>query len=642
MTDIFIKLLNISITAGYLVLAVVLARAVLKKAPKWVSCVLWAMVGIRLVLPFSLKSVLSLIPSAQTIPEDIAVTAVPSINSGLSYLNDAINPVISEKLSPSVTEGPNPMETLLTVAAAVWVAGIIAMLLYGAISYLRLKRRVAPSIKSEGNVYYCDVIDSPFILGIFRPRIYLPSDIDEKNLSYVVSHELSHIKRGDHFWKPLGFLLLSVYWFNPLIWVAYILLCRDIEKACDERVVKDMSVEDKKGYLEALVSYSVERKMISACPLAFGETNVKGRVKSVLNYRKPAFWIMIASVAICIAVSVFFLTDPIGDEQKGAAGEYGAPISVRYDNGEGLVTQIEDYSSQTICSLLNNGRWIKETPNCSADFELDFGGKSVKYHSECGTFYDVEKGKSLELNEKEKLSVNRLIFALVEPNHQRLAELMEKVPQYFGLDASEGLTVYIGELARGSYGCKLVAGNASNDDRASEVMRLSSVGVYDMKLILSTYDLPIDKVSVKHYQPLHSSYLCTYTESCEKRVYSILFKDEALRMANLHAEYPEFFGLDMKKGFRVYVIQTDFYDYKCVLKSGAPTESNVMDDSWQEVMDSNGVCIDDMRLILESYGAKKENVSVYAATMLNDDNELYVIAEFDSYTEKIKKMLFDN
>lgn len=635
MTDIFIKLLNISITAGYLVLAVVLVRALLKKAPKWVSCVLWSMVGIRLVLPFSLKSVMSLIPSAQTIPEDIAVTAVPSINSGLSYLNDAINPVISEKLSPSVTEGPNPMETLLTVAAAVWVAGILAMLIYGAISYLRLKGRVAPSIKCEGNVYYCDEIDSPFILGVFRPRIYLPSDIDEKSFSYVVSHERSHIKRGDHFWKPLGFLILSVYWFNPLVWVAYILLCRDIEGACDERAVKDMTVEDKKGYISALVSYSVERKMISACPLAFGETNVKGRVKSVLNYKKPAFWIIIASVAICIAVSVFFLTDPMDDE-------YASPISVRYDNGEGLVTHVEDYSSETILSLLNKGKWGWEVPNCHADFELDFGGKSVKYHSECGTFYDAEKEKSLALSEVDRLSVNRLIFALVEPNHQRLEELMEKFPQYFGLDASEGLTVYIGELVRGSYGCKLVAGNASDDDRTSEVMRLSSVGVYDMKLILSTYDIPIDKVTVKHYQPLHSSYLCTYTESCEKRVYSILFKDEALRMANLHAEYLEFFGLDMSEGFRVYVIQTDFYDYKCVLKCGALTESNVMDDSWQEVIDSDGVCIDDMRLILESYGAKKENVSVYAATMLNDDNELYVIADFDSYTEKIKKMLFDN
>lgn len=632
MTDIFIKLLNISITAGYLVIAVMLARAVLKKAPKWVSCVLWSMVGIRLVLPFSFESVLSLIPSAQTVPEDIAVTAVPSINSGLSYLNDAINPVISERLSPSVAEGTNPIETILKVATAVWVAGIIAMLIYGTISYLRLKRRVAPSIKSGGNVYYCDVIDSPFILGVFRPRIYLPSDIDEKSLSYVVSHECSHIKRGDHFWKPLGFLLLSVYWFNPLVWVAYILLCRDIEKACDERAVKDMTVEDKKGYLSALVSYSVERKMISACPLAFGETNVKSRVRSVLNYKKPAFWIIVVSVVICLALSVFFLTDPMDDE-------YASPISVRYDNGEGLVTHIEDYSSQTICSLLNNGRWIKETPNCGADFELDFGGKSVKYHSECGTFYDVEKEKCLELNEKEKLSVNRLLFALVEPDRQRLEELMEKVPQYFGLDASEGLTVYIGEFARGSYGCYLSANKLSD---SSQLMLISTVSVYDMKLILSTYDLPIDKVSVKHYQPLHSSYLCTYTESCEKRVYSILFKDEALRMANLHAEYPEFFGLDMKKGFRVYVIQTDFYDYKCVLKSGAPTESNVMDDSWQEVMDSDGVCIDDMRLILESYGAKKENVSVYAATMLNDDNELYVIADFDSYTEKIKKMLFDN
>ena len=637
MTDIFLKLLNISITAGYLVVAVILARTALKKAPKWVNCVLWAMVAVRLLLPISVESVLSLVPSVQTIPEDIAVTSDPGINSGLIYLNDAINPVITEKLSPHVTEGKNPMEILLEISTAVWAAGALAMLLYGAVSYLRLKKQVAPSIKSEGKIYYCDCIASPFILGMIRPRIYLPSNIGASELSYVTAHELAHIKRGDHLWKPLGFLLLSVYWFNPLLWAAYILLCRDIEGACDEKVVKDMDIEDKKSYLSVLVSYSVERKRISACPLAFGETNVKGRVKSVLNYKKPAFWIIFASVVICIALSVFFLTDPIGDDYKGTKGEYCAPISVRYENGDGIVTQIEDYSSETICAILNNSRWTKETPNCAYDVELSFGGREVCYHSECGTFYDLEKEKSLELNEEEKLSVNRLLFALVEPDRQRLAELMEKVPQYFGLDTSEGLTVYIGELARGSYGCYLSSNKISH---SSQLMLISNVSVYDMKLILSTYDLPIDKVSVKHYQPLHSSYWCTYTESCEKRVYTMLFSDEALRMANLHAEHPEFFGLDIKKGLRVYVIQTNFYDYKCVLKSGAPTESNVMDDSWQEVMDSDGVCIDDMRLILESYGAKKENVSVYAATMFAEND--FEIIEFSSYTDNIKKMLFDN
>lgn len=632
MIDIFLKLLNISITAGYIVLAVILARLALKKAPGWVSCILWAMVGIRLVFPFSVESAFSLIPSAETVPADIAVTQTPSINSGLSHLNQAVNPILSENLSPDPVSNVNPMETVLTIASAVWLVGVAIMLAYAAISYLRLKKRVAPSLKISNRIYRCDDIDDPFVLGVFRPCIYLPSRMSEADEPYVLSHEMAHVKRGDHFWKPFGFLVLSVYWYNPLMWIAYILLCRDIERACDEKVIKNMKNGEKKDYSEALLSCSVDRKMISACPLAFGETNVKGRVRSVLNYKKPAFWIIIAAVAVCLAVAVFFLTDPIKENR-----EYDAPISVVYESGDGFTTHVHDYSSDTILSLMNKGKWKGEAPNCGADFELGFGDKSVTYHSECGTFYDTVKGKSLALSEGDRLSVNRLLFALVESDRQRLEELMWKVPQYFGLDASEGLTVYVGELARGSYGCYLESDKLSH---SSQLILISTVSVDDMKLILSTYDLPIDKVSVKHYQPMHSSYICTYTESCEKRVYSMLFGDDALRMADLRSEYSEFFGLDMSEGFRVYVIQTSFYDYKCVLKCGAPIESNVMDNGWKEARESDGVCIDDMRLILASYGAKEEDVSVYVATMIADND--FEIIEFSSYTDKLKKMLFEN
>ena len=323
MEQIFLHVFNMSISAGWLVLAVMLLRLLLKKAPKWVNCVLWGVVVLRLIMPFSIESVLSLIPSAETLPPNITVADTPMINSGLPPVNMVINPVISETFKPMPGNIANPMQTVMLVAAIVWLAGIGLMIVYGAVSYLRVRYKVRVSLSAGQGVYYCDGIDTPFILGVFRPRIYLPSGIDASCAEYVLRHERAHLKRRDHLWKPLGFALLTVYWFNPLLWVAYILFCRDIEKACDEKVIRDMSDGDKKGYSSALLDCSVhQRRLIMACPLAFGEVGVKSRIKSVLNYKKPAFWIIIVAIVAVTVTCICFLTNPPKDDKGDDLPKY--------------------------------------------------------------------------------------------------------------------------------------------------------------------------------------------------------------------------------------------------------------------------------------------------------------------------------
>ncbi len=310
MENIFLKVFNLSITASYIIIAVAILRILLKKTPKWINCLLWGIVALRLSIPFSIESIFSLIPSAEPIPQNIVTAQTPAIDSGFSAVNNAINPVISNALTPNASDSANPMQIVIFIASVLWALGVAAMIIYGIVSYVRLRVKVAPSILYKDNIYYCDNITSPFILGIIKPKIFLPSGINQNDIDYVIAHEKAHLKRLDHLIKPFGFLLLSVYWFNPLIWVAYILLCRDIEMACDQKVIKDMDSTNKKGYLEALVSSSVHRRMIMACPLAFGEVGVKDRIKSVLNYKKPAFWVIIVAVIACIAIAVGFLTNP--------------------------------------------------------------------------------------------------------------------------------------------------------------------------------------------------------------------------------------------------------------------------------------------------------------------------------------------
>ncbi len=316
MSAVFLKILNMAIAAGWLILAVLVLRLLLRKAPKWIICLLWAVAAVRLICPFSFESILSLIPNSETVPENIGLMPQPAVDTGIPAINEAVNPVITDSFAPDpqMVTSVNPLQAAVGIASFVWVIGIAAMLLYALISYLKLKKTVAAAVPAGEGVMACDELRSPFILGLIKPVIYVPSSMDGQTLEYVLDHEKAHLKRRDHLWKPLGFLLLAVYWFNPLCWIAYILLCRDIEAACDEKVIRFMDRDAVAAYSQALLDCSFPRRRIAACPLAFGEVGVKERVKSVLNYKKPAFWIILLAVIACIAVAVCFLTNPKKEE----------------------------------------------------------------------------------------------------------------------------------------------------------------------------------------------------------------------------------------------------------------------------------------------------------------------------------------
>ena len=322
MAAVFLKLLNLSISASWLVLAVLVLRLVSKRSPKWMNVLLWGIVALRLVLPFSIESALSLIPSAETVsPVAVQSAPAPTITSGVSVIDNAVNPSLSEHFAAVPTASVNPLYVWTEIAGWVWLIGLGAMLLYALASYLRLRRRVSVSLPIQDNIYLCDAISSPFILGVVKPHIYLPSGLDEVQRQNVLSHERAHLARRDHWWKPLGFALLAVYWFNPVLWLAYTLLCRDIELACDERVIRTMDESAVKTYSTVLLACSMPRKAVITCPLAFGEVGVKERVKNALHYKKPAFWVVAASVAVCVVVAVCFLTNPRTDTD--AAGLVG-------------------------------------------------------------------------------------------------------------------------------------------------------------------------------------------------------------------------------------------------------------------------------------------------------------------------------
>ena len=313
MNELFLKIINMSISASWLVLAVLILRFVLKKAPKWINVLLWGIVAIRLICPFSFESTLSLIPSAETIPLNIGMDTTPTINSGISAINNAVNPIISQSNTPMAGASVNLLQITIGIYEYIWIFGMIALALYTAISYWRLHRKVDTAVRYKDNIFQSENVSFPFVLGIIKPRIYLPFKMNGQYLEHVVAHEQAHICRKDHWWKPLGFLLLMIHWFNPLMWLAYVLLCRDIELACDEKVIKELGNEQRGDYTQALVACSVNRRMIAACPLTFGEVGVKERVKSVMNYKKPALWVIIIAVIVCVGVAVCFLTNPKQD-----------------------------------------------------------------------------------------------------------------------------------------------------------------------------------------------------------------------------------------------------------------------------------------------------------------------------------------
>lgn len=341
MAEIFQKALNMSIAAGWLILAVIALRLLLRRAPKRFRLLLWAVVGLRLALPWSFESALSLIPSAQTLPEGIMLERAPVLDTGISALNGAINPGFTAAFTPELGASANPLQVLLPIAAAFWMLGAAAMLLWALVSWLRLRKRVREAVRLEGNVYECEIA-SPFVLGLFRPRIYLPFSLENGERELVLAHERAHITAGDHIIKPLGWLMLAAHWYNPLVWLAYALFCRDIELACDERVVRSLSLSDRADYSQALLDLSRPRGGVRACPLAFGESSVKGRVKSVLSYKKPAFWLVLLAVVVCVGAAVCFLTDPKEEAEPVDDGDGGVVISARLE--ENFPAQVLDYA----------------------------------------------------------------------------------------------------------------------------------------------------------------------------------------------------------------------------------------------------------------------------------------------------------
>ena len=347
MSEAFLKVVNMSISAGWLVLAVLALRLILKKAPKWVNVLLWGIVAVRLICPFTIESALSLIPSTETISPEIMMDWTPEISTGIAPLDQVVNPVISTSFAPEEMASANPLQILIPVAANLWLLGVLILLAYTAISYLTLRYKLRTAVILRDNIFQCETVSSPFVLGILKPRIYLPYAMDGKNLAHVVAHEQAHIKRKDHWWKPLGFLLLTVYWFNPLMWVAYILLCRDIELACDEKVIAELGNEQRADYTQALVACAVNRRMIAACPLAFGEVGVKDRVKSIMNYRKPTFWIIVIALVVCVVVAVCFLTDPFEPVFNDVLHQNGYVILSQNDR-ELTLTVPKDYLTNEI------------------------------------------------------------------------------------------------------------------------------------------------------------------------------------------------------------------------------------------------------------------------------------------------------
>ena len=417
MTQLFLHIVNMSISASFLVIAVLLTRLIFTKAPKWISVILWGIVAIRLICPFSIESVLSLVPSAQTISPSIMTDEIPMVNTGIPVINESINPVINESFSPAQGDSANPLQVILPIITVIWLIGIAALLIYGVVSLVRLKKRIGTAVLYKDNVYQSENVVSPFILGIINPKIYVPFNMNEKELFYVLSHEKSHIQRKDHIWKPLGFLILTLHWFNPLMWLSYILLCRDIELACDEKVIDTLDKADRADYSETLVAYSVNRRLISACPIAFGEVGVKDRVKNILSYKKPALWIIIAALIICVIVTVCFLTNPKSNS-------------------------------------------------------------------------DDEKGEIIGETDPSKLNENQI-------------SLMEKYPEYFGLDASNGLDIYVWQMAQSLFDFGIVPHEESFD--ISAAIRLKGINKHQLRSILETYDItPEDIYIVPWANPLSS------------------------------------------------------------------------------------------------------------------------------------------
>ncbi len=583
MTSFFLTIVNMSISASWIVLAVLFLRLILKKAPKWIMVLLWGIVAIRLICPISIESVMSLIPSAETVSPEILLDQTPEIHSGVTMINSVVNPVIAHSFTPDPATSANPLQIWIPTFALIWIIGMIVMLFYAAISYWRVKRKINTAVLLEDNIFQSENVVSPFVLGFIKPNIYLPYDIKEQDTKHIIAHEKAHIRRKDHLWKPVGFLVLTLHWFNPLMWLGYALLCRDIELACDERVVKEFGSEEKADYSQALLSCSVNRRIISACPLAFGEIGVKSRVKSVLNYKKPAFWIILVAIAASILLAVCFLTNPksmINDELSVFLDTQIADHHSDYNYSHGYhndnfiavsqkILDVEKSSGKTIVYLwamyheyscndgvitLENAAYVPTVitakregkhghytlleywePHDGSLFAEDIKGKFPAHlHDKAldSKRYAKEQEAFCRNAAQEYYSSISNFGGADGPTSvittADVEKLKTKFPMYFDLPCENGLEIYIWQMSEKTYSCGLLPKKASAYTK-EELWDLhkASATLDEMRVIIASYlpDVTRSDVKITPIQMPHSSFAYKIDQNYQNKIEKLFWTD---------------------------------------------------------------------------------------------------------------------
>lgn len=575
MSEFFLNIVNMSISASWIVLAVLLLRVLLQKAPKWINVVLWGIVGVRLICPFSIESALSLMPSSQTINPEVALNT-PAIDSGVPTIDNVINPIIGEA---TITFQPekdlNFFQFIMPYLAVIWLIGIIALSIYSVSSFVRLKKKVGTAVLLRDNIYQSENVSSPFVLGVMKPKIYIPFSLSDQDLENVIAHEQAHIQRKDHWWKPLGFLVLTLHWFNPLMWIAFTLLCRDIELACDEKVVEELNNEQRANYSQTLLSCSVNRRTVAACPLAFGEVGVKDRVKSVLNYKKPAFWIVTVAIVLSVITAVCFLTNPQSvseDLSLFIDGQIMEFHRSEYTDSNFVVVSHKEVGVKKALNKTTVYMWVLYDEFSCENGEIHLETSSytptaitVKRTDSSGHYSLVEywvpgdgslyisdiKAKfpwflrqKLFNSEQEYLEEQKEFcenaakehFSDVSPDSDANAQssvvstdmktLKELYPQFFNLSTDGGLTVCVWQTEKDNYKCYLT-------DKFTDSMKNNSFNyethatISEIRAILASYGVDKNDVTIRAVINPRSNYHYEINDSYREKVTEIFWADIA-------------------------------------------------------------------------------------------------------------------
>lgn len=502
----FLSVLNLSITASYVILFVVVARFLLKRTPKIFSYTLWAIVLFRLVSPFTFSSAFSFLkavtPSSgkmEYIPSDVGMMGQPQIDIGISGVNSIVNHSL-----PAATPyaSVNPMQITIFILSVIWILGVLTVMIYSVASYLLLKQKVRTAVLLQGNIFECENISTPFVLGIINPKIYLPIGLSETEQSYIVKHEQIHIRRFDYIIKPIAFLVLCVHWFNPLVWLSFVLMSRDMEMSCDEQVIKELGTDIKKNYSTSLLSLAVNRKMISGSPLAFGETGAKGRIKNVLSYQRPAFWVMVMAVIAVVVIGIGLLANP-----KAASTYYDAErIQMAETWAEALKTR-DGKSRYEIMSGSMKEKFIAEQKRLSGGEEwyYNIGGSSpwvvdykIDIQGDIATImYHLADSGGEKFDRTEIITFGKENNQLVVINAKEKLAQWERV-SYFAPTAKQAMEVYIKALHESDYLTLLSLVHAEPFDPSGQeiwdTIKINNVEVIgeDVRENKACYELELD------------------------------------------------------------------------------------------------------------------------------------------------------